>query len=147
MSRARKDDYKVGYGRPPRDTQFKKGRSGNPKGRPRHRRNFRTVLDETLQGTIPATLNGRPCRMTRIDALVRTTVDGALKGDAKAVTNLMVMMRQAGSMGESTEPGGETDISAEDRAIVEGFFRRNGQPIPLDSKPAPASSKHKRKGG
>jgi hypothetical protein len=27
--------YKVGYGKPPRATQFKRGRSGNPKGRPK----------------------------------------------------------------------------------------------------------------
>ena len=59
----------------------------------------------------------------------------------------MFMLRQTGSMGESTEPSGETDISAEDRAIVEGFLQRNGQPIPLDSKPAPASSRRKSKGG
>ena len=30
------DDYEVGYGRPPKSGQFKKGQSGNPKGRPRN---------------------------------------------------------------------------------------------------------------
>jgi hypothetical protein len=27
--------YEVGYGKPPQSTQFKKGKSGNPKGRPK----------------------------------------------------------------------------------------------------------------
>src|SRR5439155_2145375 len=29
-------DYEVGYGRPPKPSRFQKGRSGNPRGRPRH---------------------------------------------------------------------------------------------------------------
>lgn len=29
------DEYKIGYGKPPRKTRFKKGESGNPSGRPR----------------------------------------------------------------------------------------------------------------
>jgi hypothetical protein len=28
-------EYKVGYGKPPRSGQFKRGNSGNPKGRPK----------------------------------------------------------------------------------------------------------------
>jgi len=31
-------DYEVGYGKPPRDTRFKEGQSGNPRGRPPERR-------------------------------------------------------------------------------------------------------------
>ena len=35
MSKDDKDaDYEVGYGKPPETTRFKKGQSGNPKGRP-----------------------------------------------------------------------------------------------------------------
>ncbi len=33
----RKDDGKIGYGRPPKHTRFKAGQSGNPKGRPKGR--------------------------------------------------------------------------------------------------------------
>ena len=31
------DDERVGYRRPPRSTRFRKGRSGNPRGRPKGR--------------------------------------------------------------------------------------------------------------
>ena len=142
------EDYKVGYGRPPEHSRFKPGKSGNPKGRPRRHRNFRTVLNETLQGTIEVKLNGRPCRMTRMDAWVRTTVEGALKNERNATTALMIMMRHTGTMGESTEPVSETKLSAQDEAIMKLFVQRQGLPqvIPSNGSRHRARTKRKPKG-
>ncbi len=38
--------YQVGYGKPPEDTRFRKGQSGNPRGRPKGARNKLPALNE-----------------------------------------------------------------------------------------------------
>jgi hypothetical protein len=52
-------DYVVGYGKPPLHTRFQKGRSGNPNGRPRGRKNMSTLLSDALNGSVIVVENGR----------------------------------------------------------------------------------------
>jgi hypothetical protein len=69
---------KVGYGMPPRHTQFKKGQSGNPRGRPKEvkahmpvSRIIRHSLSEEVQGQV----NGRTRKMTKLEAITCCTRD------------------------------------------------------------------------
>ncbi len=42
------DKSSTGYARPPQEHQFRKGRSGNPAGRPPGARNFKAVFEQAL---------------------------------------------------------------------------------------------------
>lgn len=96
--------YEIGYRRPPASGQFKKGSSGNPKGRPKGSSNFLTLLDKELAQKIVVTENGKKKTLTRLQAMVKRMVSGALQGDPKQMSALVDILRRTGGL-EAGDPG------------------------------------------
>jgi|GEM_PF-902545 len=90
MASKHDSDYPVGYGRPPRDTRFKKGSSGNPKGRPRGSKNSTTLLKEALNEQVAITENGRRRTITKKEAIVTQIVNKAASGDHRSIQLLLL---------------------------------------------------------
>jgi hypothetical protein len=110
--------YRVGYGRPPRQHQFKPGRSGNPKGRPKGAKNEDTILTNLLNRKIDIREAGRLRKITVIEGMLLKFTEQALKGDAKAAAFLLNRYRPP----ESDEgAGGET--TQEDQELLDAFRR------------------------
>ncbi len=80
---------KVGYGRPPKATQFKRGRSGNPKGRPKGSRNLATDLAAELGEPITVREDGRHRRVSKQRALIKSLMAKSLRGDVRAAAALL----------------------------------------------------------
>ena len=97
--------YEVGYRRPPESGRFKKGKSGNPKGRPKGSTNFLTILEQELGQSIVVNENGKKKTVTRMQAMVKRIVSGALQGDLKALMTLFEILRRAGKFEESAVEG------------------------------------------
>jgi hypothetical protein len=70
MKSRKKDDkgYKVGYGKPPEHTRFKRGKSGNPKGRPKGNLNTQTILERVLNENVTINENGMRKTVTKREA-------------------------------------------------------------------------------
>jgi hypothetical protein len=118
--------YDVGYGKPPEHTRFRPGKSGNPKGRPKLRRNLKTVLGDALSEPITIREGERRRTTSRLDALVRTVLTRALQGEAKVIPHLIALIRMAGLVGDEPETAGATPIGTEDEALIRDFLRRFG---------------------
>ncbi|MBV9248383.1 MAG: hypothetical protein JO227_03930 [Acetobacteraceae bacterium] len=86
-------DYQVGYGKPPLHTRFQKGRSGNPNGRPRGRKNMSTLLTDALNGSVIVTENGRRKKITKREAIITQLVNKSASADLKATQMVLAMLR------------------------------------------------------
>jgi hypothetical protein len=113
----------VGYRNPPRHSRFQKGRSGNPKGRPRGTRNFKTDLIEELQEKLVVTDNGKRRVLTRQQAVIKRLLASALQGEPRFMGLLLQTLVQLDRSGELISTA---DFSSdEDRRILERFLARN----------------------
>jgi hypothetical protein len=81
--------YGVGFGRPPKQKQFAKGKSGNPKGRPKGSRNFATVIQAELKRRVPIMEDGKRRKITKREAVAKQLVNKAASGDPKAIPVLL----------------------------------------------------------
>ena len=83
--------YKVGYGKPPKARQFKRGKSGNPKGRPKGSLNLATDLTAELGEHITVREDGRPRKVSKQRALIKSLMAKALQGDVRAMASLLAL--------------------------------------------------------
>ncbi len=81
--------YEVGYGKPPKETQFKKGQSGNLKGREKGTKNFGTLFRDGLNKTIIINENGEEKHITVREAIVKRVLVDAMKGKSKATEQVL----------------------------------------------------------
>ena len=84
-------EYEIGHGKPPKATQFKKGQSGNPQGRPKGAKNLTTDLKEELEEKIHITEGGQPLEITKQRAMLKALLAKALKGDSRAAATLITL--------------------------------------------------------
>ena len=84
------DDEEIGYGKPPRRTQFQRGVSGNPAGRPRRDPDEVTsVVLETLTASVTFQHQGRKQSATRYELVLTSLVERAKWGDLDAATDVL----------------------------------------------------------
>ncbi len=75
----------VGYGHPPRSTQFKSGKSGNPRGRPKGSRGINSILQSALHRKVTVTEGGKQRRLSALEAMLLRLRNDALRGDQRAI--------------------------------------------------------------
>lgn len=109
-------DYEVGYGKPPESTQFKKGHSGNPRGKIKGRKAIRTLLTDALLAQATISLNGAPKKGPRQHLLFETLTARAAVGDLQAQKILIPLMMQI--LGPDGTEADKKALSTQDQRIL-----------------------------
>jgi hypothetical protein len=125
MASRKKTDgtYPVGFGKPPPHTRFRKGQSGNPKGRPKGAKSFATEVQEELDARVPITENGKSLKITKRKAVAKQLVNKSAAGDFKAMPTLLDQI-------QVLEGRSESDLTddalgqPEDALVMESIIRR-----------------------
>jgi hypothetical protein len=86
-------NYEIGYGKPPPHTRFKKGQSGNPRGRPAGAKNLKTLLSEALNEMVVVTENGGRRKVTKRRAIITQLVNRSATADFRAIKILLDIVR------------------------------------------------------
>ena len=94
-------DYAVGYCRPPVHTRFQPGVSGNPAGRAKGSKNFKTLFDKVLNEQISLQDGTDSRKITKAEAIVRRLIIGAMKGDSRSQMTLFRMAELTGQFEEA----------------------------------------------
>jgi hypothetical protein len=117
---ARKNGYEVGYGKPPRKHQFPKGKSGNPKGRPKGSPNFRVAIRRQLAKTAVVSEGGRRRSLTKMDIGATQLANKIAAGDLRA---LMVALSVPGIL-EGDEQKPQVLVNEDDKKVALAILAR-----------------------
>lgn len=112
--------YLVGYRKPPKHSQFKPGHSGNPRGRPREAKGLKTIVRDTLTAKVSVRTATGDKRMSRMEAVMYKTVELGMKGNPRALAQLISLYSAA--VPEAAIPNVDQpveELSATDIAILE----------------------------
>jgi hypothetical protein len=85
----RRPGYEVGYARPPQYTRFRKGQSGNPKGRPKGLQSFARLARQAFNEKIAIKENGERRIITKLQAALKQLANKAASGDAAAIREVL----------------------------------------------------------
>ncbi|MGL4367356.1 MAG: DUF5681 domain-containing protein [Brevinemataceae bacterium] len=122
MSRKSKEaiiEEKIGYKQPPKSSQFRKGVSGNTKGRPKGSKNLRTILKKELEEKMTIQEKGKTKKITKQEAIIKTLVNNTLKGDKNTMQALLRLITNI--VGDEVEVA-TPELHAEDMEILKRYM-------------------------
>jgi hypothetical protein len=125
----------VGFRKPPKQTRFVKGRSGNPQGRPKGSQNAATVLDKACRERVRVTINGKTRRLTKFEAAMLQLLNKAASGDLRAMQLLLGWLTWRMHSEQESVPTISPQES--DKFVMESIAARfrSSEPAPLATEP------------
>ena len=116
------DDQDNGHRNPPKAHRFKRGQSGNPRGRPKGTRNLSTDLTQLLKKRIRVHEDGETRHISRQEAILLSLYSKAVRGEVRAIMSILTMLMKL-EPATASKPD-QDEVSQRDQAIIEDYLRR-----------------------
>jgi hypothetical protein len=129
----------IGYGKPPRESRFQKGVSGNPKGRPRGSRNLASVVLRESQKKVAINDSRGRREITKLEAALMQLANKSAQGDLRATREFIPLVER--SEESAATDSGPLTFNELDEKMLEGLQRRFSSSQPETTKSDEESSK------
>lgn len=116
--------YEVGYGKPPKHTQFKPGQRGNPKGRKKKPKSVQAQMQAAMSRKVTIQEEGKSKRLSMQELMLRSLSTKAAKGDIRAAGFVLELLNAPEfADGETIDAGA---LSTADQALLDQMLDQLG---------------------
>lgn len=117
---------KIGRGNPPKHTQFRKGKSGNDKGRPLGSKNLSTLVMEAARDQVTATIGGKIRKISKIQATTMQLATKAAGGNQAAMVKFLDWVDEIETRAAAVRPT-QFPLSVPDVEVLRAVYERMKQ--------------------
>ncbi len=114
----------VGYRKPPVNTRFRKGESGNPNGRPRGTRNFSSIFAKSFREKVVISENGKRKTITKLEAATKQLANKAASGDLVALRQAVAVIAMLEGKTQGPAVPANAGLDDADRQVFMGLLKR-----------------------
>jgi hypothetical protein len=116
--------YLIGYGKPPLQSRFKAGRSGNAGGRPKGSKNLKTLVKEAMTASISIQEGAKTRKVSRLEGVLLRQLQKALTGSDRAAVAVFKIAMQLNLLDDADDHDGEVALSGHDEEILNELISR-----------------------
>jgi hypothetical protein len=115
-------EYAANYRKPPLHTRFKKGQSGNPRGRPK--KDLPALLVAALNEPVFVTIDGERRKITKREAVITQLVNESAGANLRATKMLIDMMKDIEKKTGAEPPPERNKFAPADEEVIKNVVER-----------------------